>query len=252
MYNGYLFTVENVRKALHEYDYERYNHHCLGWCIERTQHFTDEQLEKGLSKIWALDLIYSVEEIIRALCQPENEIISFIRQSEADSYDLAIAATAMAGALLSPEQNYLVDTALLRLSAEALLANAKHGEVMNEFEDLYELEKVRKRSQSGGLKRAEKLYGALRLQCRKWASVIIERNRDEGRKALTKSGLALLVDKEYHRFIREYPNGSSEYLKLHPPGCNELSDGAALSTGAIYKWVKDMVEGQTRSKKPLE
>jgi len=251
MNDDYLFTIENVRKAWREYDYERYNHHAIGWCIKHAQHFTDERLEKGLSKIWALDLIYPVNEIVLALCQYENEIVSFIRRSEADFSDLAIAAAAMAGALLSPEKNYLVDSALLRLSADALLANVTHTEIMREFENLDEIEKAKRHKQSGGVKRGEKLYGALRLQCRKWASDIIERNRNEGRKALTKSGLASLVDKEYRRFIGDFPSGSAEYPKLHPAGCNELSDGAALSTGSIYKWVSDMVEGQTRSKIPL-
>lgn len=249
MYSDYLFTVENVRKALREYDYERYTPSPIGWCIEHTQHFTDERLENGLCKIWALDLIYPTAEIIDALCQSENEIVSFIRTSDADFSDLAITTTAIAGALLSPSQNYLVDHALLRLSAEALLMNVKYTEVMAEFKNLDETEITRKHRQSGGAHRSEKLYGALRLQCRKWASDIIERNRHEERKALTKSGLASLVDKEYRRFIGDHPEGSTEYLKLHPPGCNELSDGAVQSSGSIYKWVSNMVEGQRRNKK---
>jgi hypothetical protein len=132
MYSDYLFTVENVRKAWREYDYERYTNQPVGWCIEQTRDLTDERIKAGLSKHWALDLIYPPEDIVVALNQPESEVLTFIQQSATDVCDQAIATAAMAGALLVLGQHVaLIEKALLRLSADTLLRHIHHTEVLS-------------------------------------------------------------------------------------------------------------------------
>lgn len=242
MYSDYIFTLENVHTALSAYNYEQQHDEPIGWCIEHIQTLTDMQILTALRAVDALDLIYSSPKIIRELSTPTSETWQFITTMAVSPTDLAVTAVALFGAFRTPNNDIL--TALAHLSGKALLRLHRENEVLSDFDNL---EEARRSRQLGGLNRAKKLNGALKLQCQAWASDIIERHQNEGRKEPTKAALSRLVDTKYRAFLDAYPKETPEYQKLHPPGRDILPDGAGLSpNGSIYNWVKDMVSGQHR------
>ncbi|EIZ9420148.1 hypothetical protein MRA24_004156 [Salmonella enterica] len=242
MHSDNIFTLDNVKTALSAYSYEQQHDEPIGWCIEHVQPLTDEQIRLSLRMVDALDLIYPSPEIVRELGNPTSETWQFITTMATSPTDLAVAAVALSGALRT-HGNYIL-AALSHLSGKALLRLHREAEIASDFDNLDE---TRKRRQLGGINRSKKYDGAIKLQCREWAKDIIERHKSEGRSEPTKAGLAVLVDDKYRAFLASYPKETPEFQKLHPPGRDILPSAAGLAPGgSIYKWVKDMVNGQQR------
>lgn len=244
MYSDNIFTLDNVQTALQNYNHEQQYDQPISWCIEHVQTLSTEQICTSLQTVDVLDFIDHPSVIIQDLCNLTSKTWEFINTTVASSTALAVAAVALFGAYRSPCKDLHADLALAHISGKALLWVHRDTVAMSEFDNL---EEAQKRRQLGGINRAKKLNGALKLRCQTWASEIIERHQNEGRKESTKSRLAGLVDTKYREFLDTYPKETSEYQKLHPPGRGILPDTAGLAPGgAIYKWVKDMVSGQQR------
>lgn len=244
MYSDNIFTLENIQAALSAYNYEQQHDEPIGWCIEHVQTLTDVQIHTSLRAVDALDFIYAPADIMFKLSKPTSETWQFINTMAASSTDLAVCAVTLYGACSTPDRHLIADLALAHISGKALLRQQRDTDIMSEFTDL---EEARKRRQLGGLNRAKKINGAIKLRCQAWASEIIERHKNEGRKEPTKANLSGLVDDKYREFIDAFPKETPEYQKLHPPGRDILPTGAGLApNGSIYNWVKGMVSGQQR------
>lgn len=247
MYSDNIFTLENTQAALSTYNYEQQHDEPIGWCIEHVQTLTDVQVHTSLRAFDVLDLIYTPADIMLKLSKPTSETWQFINTMGASSTDLAVCAVTLYGACRTSDRHLIADLALAHISGKALLRQQRDTDIMSEFTDL---EEARRRRQLGGFNRAKKRYGAIKLQCQAWASEIIERHKNEGRKEPTKANLSGLVDKKYREFLGAYPQDTPEYQKLHPPGSDMLPEAAGLApNGSIYNWVRGMVCGQQRKGK---